>query len=306
MTSRTSLISLMLVLLVGCRASTPEHQLSIRHADSVWQIAYETHSDELAQATLEPVLQNQISSLYAHYSLDGANSWVHQFNRVTHTEQFEVANEFSAVLRMVKVISDSAQGCFDISFKNQSTMRTKLDAEAFSSDNEHTAHHDKERFLAYGSFARKLDPTVKINLSSLFDSIASESIADFLIGKGIYNFRVSSGQVEIVSGKYKKNNISHTPHLPNAYTEARKLTQGNFDQLAAAKSTRYEHNQYASVGSPDKLKYAHQPAITVYHDNAIRAQVWAHALACLSEESRQLVAKGNNIQVVLEETQKQG
>ncbi|NMH58830.1 FAD:protein FMN transferase [Alteromonas ponticola] len=292
MNKRISLLLLLSLILASCRSYINEYQFTISHAGFSVDVTYETTSEDLSNDTIQPVLQAHLAKLHDDYASNVSNSWVSQFNQAENSDQLTVPSEFSAILRMTKLISDTADGCFSIASSWPDDMNKRSDVSE--------TNVAKEVFLAYGGFVRKIDPAAKIDLAPLFNSIVSESIADQLSAKGINNFKVSAKQVEIISGKYKATDVMFEKAQSHAFVEAKKLTQGNFNKIAAASS-----NQDSRMELTDR-EQSRFPAVIVYHDDAVRAQIWANALACLSPEQRQLVARGNNIQAVFEETSEQG
>ncbi len=290
-TIRIVLLLTFLQLLMGCSEKT-QNELTFTYEGTTWSVLYK---DEVGTERVKPRLTEALNQLDSQFSES-----ISQFNALDNTKPLQVSRMFSETLRLSKMISDNARGCFDITAAPVLDLWNKGETvpqpEAIEQSLENVG---SDKYLAYGNFVRKLSPAVEVSLTPLIESIRTRALANNLIALDIHHFSITSPSTTLVSGSYgdkvksiKLQSDMSSEKLLSSMSELNQtFATVNLDALNSTRKIMID----ARTGRPvphDGL------SVTVLHDDVIRAQAWANSLACLGVEDGMSVAKGSSIRAI--------
>tara|TARA_X000001388_G_scaffold33314_1_gene23437 strand:+ start:2137 stop:3108 length:972 start_codon:yes stop_codon:yes gene_type:complete len=279
--------------LASC-GSEKEQTFSILHEGSEWTVKF---ADETNIDHVKSLVTDALNNADEVFSDNSTQSFTHQFNQKNNTEPFEVSREFSETLRLSKMISDSAKGCFDITVEPVNALwlhkENKPQKEAIS---DALSYVGNDKYLAYGSFVRKLNPGVQITLSRLMDSIRTKAVAEKLIASEIRNFSIISSHTAFLSGSYDIKEKSTPVSSDDLAKQLATLTTAPTETFATVSLEDNHTLKRLLIDARTGKPVSHGPlTVTVLHDDVVRAQAWANSLLCLGEDEGMVLAKANSI-----------
>lgn len=279
--------------LASC-GSEKEQTFSILHQGREWTVKF---ADETNIDHVKSLVTDALNNADEVFSDNSTQSFTHQFNQKNNTEPFEVSREFSETLRLSKMISDSAKGCFDITVKPVNALwlhkENKPQKEAIS---DALSYVGNDKYLAYGSFVRKLNPGVQITLFRLMDSIRTKAVAEKLIASEIRNFSIISSNTAFLSGSYDNKEKSALVSSNDLAKQLATLTTAPSETFATVGLEEHHTRQSLLIDARTGYPVSHSSlTVTVLHDDVVRAQAWANSLLCLGENEGMVLAKANSI-----------
>tara|TARA_A200000113_G_scaffold27528_1_gene23143 strand:- start:1945 stop:2916 length:972 start_codon:yes stop_codon:yes gene_type:complete len=287
-------------LLAGC-GTEKEQTMSILHQGSEWTVKF---ADETNIDHVKSLVTDALNNADEVFSDKSTQSFTHQFNQKNNTEPFEVSREFSETLRLLKMISDSAKGCFDITVEPVNALwlrEAKIPPEEAISDA--LSYVGNNKYLAYGNFVRKLNPGVQITLSHLLESIRTKAVAQKLIASEIRNFSIISSHTAFLSGNYDNDEKSTLVSSDDLAKQLATLTTAPTETFATVSLEDNHTLNRLLIDARTGKPVSHNPlTVTVLHDDVVRAQAWANSLLCLGEDEGMVLAKANSIKAFFVKT----
>ncbi|MDO9106207.1 MAG: FAD:protein FMN transferase [Methylovulum sp.] len=247
-----------------------------------------TVDDELAR----------LDQLLSNYRPDSA---IEQLNKTLSSEPLTVNEEIIALVEQARLVSQATNGCYDLTikplfdlwgFKNdklsipdQTTLAAALKEVGFAQIEVLDATH-----------LRKLNPELKIDLSSIAQGYSVGRIATLLERQGIEHYLVEIGG-ELQTRGSKPDGESWRIALEKPLSGERTMnkiiaigqteplavmTAGTYRHFFDADGKRYSHILDAKTGRPIEH---HTVSVTVLGADPTQADAWDTALLCLGRQA---------------------
>lgn len=157
---------------------------------------------------------------------------------------------------------------------------------------------------------RKLDPEVKIDLSSIAQGYTVTATANLLENQGIQNYLVEiGGEMKVKGHNAKGNSWRVAIEKPSPFSRevqrildihqmngAAIMTAGTYRNFFEEKGHTYSHILNPKTGSPVTH---HLLSVTVLHDDPTWADAWDTALLCVGETEAAKIAEAEHLKVLL-------
>lgn len=247
--------------------------------------------------TIKPLVDTElgrIDKLLSNYRPDSA---IEQLNAIASDEPQTVDAEIIGLIEQARVVSVASQGCYDLTIKplfdlwgfkaNQFSQPTEASLQATLKE----VGFDKIRVLD-STHLQKLNPKLRIDLSSIAQGYSVGRIAALLEQQGVDNYLVEIGGELQTRGQKPDGEpwrIALEKPLPDertlqkiitiAQTEPMAvMTSGTYRHYFDANGKRYSHILDARLGVPVEHDTV---SVTVFHNDPTQADAWSTALLCL-------------------------
>jgi thiamine biosynthesis lipoprotein len=238
----------------------------------------------------------RIDKLLSNYRPDSA---IEQLNATVTSEPVAVDAEIIALIEQARAVSLASAGCYDLTVKplfdlwgfkkdklsvpDEATLQATLKSVGFAKIEVLDATH-----------LRKLNPALKIDLSSIGQGYAVSRIAKLLEQQGVGDYLVEIGGELQTRGQKPAGEpwrIALEKPLPGERTLQKIMTIAQTEPLAIMTSgtyrhyfdlngKRYSHILDANTGAPVNHNTV---SVTVFHTDPTQADAWSTALLCLGQ-----------------------
>ncbi|WP_235048855.1 FAD:protein FMN transferase [Methylomonas sp. MK1] len=310
-----SLLLLSLILL-GCRDTPREAEVSGDAQGTTYHIKLVLNE---GSASLEEV-SHQITAVLAEIDAQMSNyredSEISRLNGQESSDWLSVSPEIAGLLAIADQVYRRSEGCYDL------TVKPLFDLWGFSK-HENRVPTDQEiaeliphigmpllEIDAAGHRIRKIDPKLKIDLSSIAQGYSVGMIAQRLDALGIEHYLVEIGGEMLVKGrKANGDDWRIGVEMPTSPTRDLQkiidiketkgtaiMTAGTYRNFFEDQGQNYSHILNPKTGKPVDH---HLRSVTVIHDNPTWADAWDTALLCVGESKAMQIAEAENLRVLL-------
>ena len=259
---------------------------------------------------------NRLDKLLSNYRND---SDIEILNKTLSREPIAVNEEIISLIEQARIVSVASQGCYDLTIKPLFDL-WGFKAEKFFAPDEATLQatlndvgFNKIEVLDK-THLRKLNPELKIDLSSIAQGYSVSRIAALLEKQHIENYLVEIGgelQTRGVKPDGEPWRIALEKPLPDERTLQKIITIGQSSPQAIMTSgtyrhyfdvngKRYSHILDARTGSPINHNTV---SVTVFDADPTHADAWSTALLCLGREAGVEAANKSGIAALFIENQ---
>jgi thiamine biosynthesis lipoprotein len=281
-------------------SSDEPHTFSGPTMGSLYHVTVDEDLTDSEQARVRSVIDERLAHVERLLSTYDSTSEVSRFNRHASVEPFAVSGEVLEVLVLARDVSGRSEGALDV------TVAPLVDAWGFGPVERDGAIPDETTLAALlplvgyerlvidevaGTVA-KLDPAIRIDLSSVGQGYAVDAVAAALADLGLASFLVElSG--ELRSAGVRRDGTPwrvgiEAPAVGVAdlwgtveLTDEGISTSGDYLNYLDIDGVRYSHLVDPRTGRPVRMLGA---AVTVVHESAAVADAWDTALAVLGPD----------------------
>ncbi len=266
------------------------------------------HKKTVIHSEIDQLLRdiNQTMSTYQ------ADSEISLFNANTSVNWIPISKDFHHVIESALSISVLSKGYFDI------TVSPLVNLWGFGPKVKVNTPKDEEISLALSHIGyqklkikndpaalKKMDPLLKIDLSSIAKGYAVDKVSEYLSSKAINNHLVEIGGEVKARGKNFSakawriaiENPDENTRTLNATLELEDTavaTSGDYRNYYVENNQRLSHIIDTKTGYPVKHKLA---SVTVINDSAMLADAWATTLMVLGEKKGKQLVLEQDLQV---------
>jgi len=292
---KLSLFFTAIFLLCGCEQPTVE-KISGEAQGTTYHISFWSAQPTNILAIKQAVDDEfkRIDQLLSNYRPDSA---IEQLNSTLSSEPQAVNEEIIALIEQARTVSVASANCYDLTIKplfdlwgfktnkfsppSQEILQSTLQEVGF-----------EKILIVDKTHLRKLNPELKIDLSSIAQGHTVGRIAAILEQQGIDNYLVEIGG-ELQTRGHKPEGVAWRIALEKPLSEERTLqkiitieqaeplsvmTSGTYRHYFDDHGKRYSHILDARTGIP----VGHSTvSVTVFHNNPTQADSWSTALLCL-------------------------
>jgi len=287
------------VTLPGCEKPGQVQKFNGEAQGTTYHISFWSAQTADAQALKKAVDAefSRLDQLLSNYRPDSA---IEQFNKTVSSEVLPVNDEVIALIEQARIVSQASNGCYDLTIKplfdlwgfkddklaipDQASLQATLKEVGFAKIDVIDAGH-----------LRKLNPELRIDLSSIAQGYSVTRIAKVLEQQGIENYLVEiGGELQTRGNKpgdepwrialEKPLSGERTMHKIITIGQPEPLaimTSGTYRHYFDADGKRYSHILDATNGRPVEH---HTVSVTVLHADPTQADAWSTALLCLGRE----------------------
>jgi thiamine biosynthesis lipoprotein len=257
-----------------------------------------------------------IDAVISNYRPDSA---IEQLNATISDQPLTVDSTITALITEARAVSVASHGCYDITIKPlfdlwgfKGDKLTPPSAQALQSALQ-AVGFDKIDVLGAGQL-RKLNPTLRIDLSSIGQGYSVGRLANILAQQGINDYLIEIGGELVIHGQKPDGEpwrvalekpLSGERTLQKVMTIRQTeslaiMTSGTYRHYFDVQGKRYSHILNAHTGAP----VSHQTvSVTVLHHDPTQADAWSTALLCLGRADGMAVAQHAGIAALFIEQQ---
>lgn len=293
-------LSLYLLVLMLCACAKPEElqkfggmaQGTSFHI-SFWQ-APENKKD---LNTIKQLVEAELTRLDKVVSNYRDDSLIEQFNAINSSEVQALDPEIVALIQEARQISEATSGCYDLTIKplfdlwgfkgdqlnvpDESTLQATLKLVGF-----------KQLETVDAAHVRKLNPKLRVDLSSIAQGYSVARVAALLEQQGIENYLVEIGGEVQTRGQKPDGSawrVAIEKPLPNERTLQKVITVNRTGTLAVTTAGTYRHffdlngKRYSHIlDARTGVPVTHETvSVSVISESAEKSEVWDTALLCL-------------------------
>jgi thiamine biosynthesis lipoprotein len=297
----TRLYKLLVILAVtltffGCSKPPEIQKISGNAQGTTYHISFWS-PEKVDVANIQQIVEAEFNRLDMQLSNYRKDSVIEQLNATVSSEPLAVSEEIIALIEQARVVSVASGGCYDLTIKplfdlwgfngdkltppSPETLQTALQQVGF-----------KQIKIVDATHIQKLNPNLKIDLSSIAQGYSVSRMVGLLEQQGITNYLVEIGG-ELQTRGHKPDaspwRVALEKPLSSERTMQKIVTIKQIEPLAVMTSGTYRH--YFDV---DGKRYSHildaktgipvnhnTVSVTVLHDNVTQADAWSTALLCL-------------------------
>lgn len=310
------LISLVLVGLTACQAPLNETELSGETQGTTYHIKMVQDEKPVDLALIGKLVDEVFKNIDEKLSNYREDSEISRLNQVESTDWQQASAEIVELTDIARQVYDKSQGCYDLTVKpifdlwgfskHENRVPTADEVQAVL---QHVGM-DKLEIDKANSRLRKLDPKIKIDLSSIAQGYTVATVARLLESQGIQNYLVEIGGEMKVKGHNASGKAWRVAiEKPTAFTREIErvleihqehgtaiMTAGTYRNFFESGGKTYSHILNPKTGSPVTH---HLLSVTVLHDDPTWADAWDTALLCVGEEEAARIAEAENLKVLL-------
>ncbi len=247
------------------------------------------------------------------------DSVIEQFNATVSSEPLAVSEEIISLIEQARVVSEASEGCYDLTIKPlfdlwgfNGDKLTPPDAASLQAALKQIGF--KQIKIVDATHIQKLNPQLRIDLSSIAQGYSVARMVAVLEKQGIENYLVEIGGELQTRGK-KPDSSSWRVALEKPLSGERTMqkivtinrseplsvmTSGTYRHYFDVDGKRYSHILDAKTGNPVDHNTV---SVTVLHENPTTADAWDTALLCLGRTRGMEVANKAGIAVLFIEQQ---
>jgi thiamine biosynthesis lipoprotein len=297
----TRLYKLLVILAVtltffGCSKPPEIQKISGNAQGTTYHISFWS-PEKVDVANIQQIVEAEFNRLDMQLSNYRKDSVIEQLNATVSSEPLAVSEEIIALIQQARVVSIASGGCYDLTIKplfdlwgfngdkltppSPETLQTALQQVGF-----------KQIKIVDATHIQKLNPNLKIDLSSIAQGYSVSRMVGLLEQQGITNYLVEIGGELQTRGQKPDTSpwrVALEKPLSSERTMQKIVTIKQIEPLAVMTSGTYRH--YFDV---DGKRYSHildaktgvpvdhnTVSVTVLHDNVTQADAWSTALLCL-------------------------
>lgn len=315
---RQIIILLTSFILLACTPQSEVKKLSGEAQGTTYHISFwsEQPSDT---AAIEQLIKGEFARLDAEISNYRPDSRIEKLNATNSSEPLETTPEIIGLIETARHVSVASDGCYDL------TIKPLFDLWGFKAEKLHIPSAEelqntlqiigfKQINVLDATHIQKLNPKLRIDLSSIAQGYSVARMAGLLEQQGIGNYLVEIGGELQTKGKKpdgsawrvaveKPLSSERTMHKVLTIQQTEPLavmTSGTYRHYFDQDGKRYSHILDAKTGKPVE----HQTvSVTVLHGNSTEADAWSTAMLCLGKERGLAVANQAGIAVLFIEQQ---
>lgn len=304
------------IALPGCQSQNSETELtgSIQGTTYHIKIVQDQRSVDIEQ--LRKLVEETFNNIDVKLSNYRDDSEISRLNQQQTSDWLTVSAEIAELVDIAKQVYQRSQGCYDL------TVKPIFDLWGFSKhENRVPTQEEINNVLLHvgmprveidraNSRIRKLDPEIKIDLSSIAQGYTVTATAKLLESQGIQNYLVEIGGEMKVKGHNAKGNPWRVAiEKPSPFSrEVQRIldihqtngtaimTAGTYRNFFAEQGHTYSHILNPKTGSPVTH---HLLSVTVLHDDPTWADAWDTALLCVGETEAAKIAETEHLKVLL-------
>ncbi|MDD5274047.1 MAG: FAD:protein FMN transferase [Methylovulum sp.] len=293
-------IFLSAALLFGCSQPTVQKFAGTAQG-TTYHVSFwaKTTTDTQAIKLLADAEFSRLDKLLSNYRPD---SQIEQLNATISSEPQQVSGEIIGLIEQAQLVSVASQGCYDLTIKPLFDL-WGFKADKFSAPDPATLQATLKKEVGFAKIEvldsthlRKLNPQLRIDLSSIAQGYSVARIAALLEQQGIGNYLVEIGGELQTRGKKPDGEawrIALEKPLPDERTMQKIITINQPEPLAIMTSGTYRHyfdvngKRYSHIldarsGAPIEHDTV---SVTVIHGDPTQADAWSTALLCLGREA---------------------
>jgi len=285
---------------------------------TTWSLIVTSPPAELNQAALQTQIDSVLQRIDKQISTYRPDSEISQFNASQSTDWFAVSPEIAKLVEQSGRLSEITNGAFDVtvnplvklwkfgpSRKTTATLEIPS-AEAIKECMEKVGY--RKLLTRHETPAlKKSNPQLSIDLSSIGEGHALDSIGSLLEARGLKNYLVELGGEVRARGRgprgtFWRAGIERPEHLGRDIECAVELqnsglaTSGNYRNFYVINGKRYAHIIDARTGHPVEHNLA---AASVIATESAHAGILSTAMMALGPDDALALAKRENIAVLL-------
>ncbi|MGH8547350.1 MAG: FAD:protein FMN transferase [Methylococcales bacterium] len=288
----------MIFSLAGCSQPEPLQSLGGFAQGTTWQVRFWSH-EKPDPALVRRFIETEFSRLDQVLSNYRPDSVIETFNSRDDTDARTVGPEIVALIQQARIVSEASSGCYDLTIKSLFDL-WGFNGETLTPPDDTKLQHtlartgfQKLQILAPDRL-RKLEPAVRVDLSSIAQGYSVQRIAGVLESRGIHHYLVEIGGELQIKG-HKPDGSAWRIGIERPWSGERSLektliiqrdaptavmTSGTYRRFFDIQGRRYSHILDARTGRT----VAHNTvSVTVVHDDASQADAWSTALLCLGK-----------------------
>jgi thiamine biosynthesis lipoprotein len=250
-------------------------------------------------ASIKQLVEAEFSRLDTQLSNYRKDSVIEQLNATVSSEPLALSEEIIGLIEQARVVSVASDGCYDL------TIKPLFDLWGFNGDKltppDNVALQAALKQVGFtqikivdASHIQKLNPQLRIDLSSIAQGYSVSRMVALLEKQGIENYLVEIGGELQTRGKKPdatpwrvalEKPLSSERTMQKVVTINRNeplavMTSGTYRHYFDVNGKRYSHILDAKTGSPVDHTTV---SVTVLHDNPTQADAWSTALLCLGK-----------------------
>jgi thiamine biosynthesis lipoprotein len=280
----------------GCSKPPEIQKISGSAQGTTYHISFWS-PEKIDTTNIQQIVEAEFNRLDMQLSNYRKDSVIEQLNATVSSEPLAVSEEIIALIEQARVVSIASGGCYDLTIKplfdlwgfngdkltppSPETLQAALQQVGF-----------KQIKIVDATHIQKLNPNLKIDLSSIAQGYSVSRMVGLLEQQGITNYLVEIGG-ELQTRGHKPDaspwRVALEKPLSSERTMQKIVTIKQIEPLAVMTSGTYRH--YFDV---DGKRYSHilnaktgvpvdhnTVSVTVLHDNVTQADAWSTALLCL-------------------------
>jgi thiamine biosynthesis lipoprotein len=312
-----ALLFLLTAILSGC-SEPPLQKFAGAAQGTTYHVSFWT-TQPLDTNTIKVLADAEFSRLDKLLSNYRPDSEIEQLNATISSEPQTVNEEIIGLIEQARTVSTASAGCYDL------TIKPLFDLWGFKADKfSAPTPAALQATLKEVGFAkievldkthlRKLNPHLRIDLSSIAQGYSVARISALLEQQGINNYLVEIGGELQTRGK-KPSGEAWRIALEKPLSEERTMqkiitinqseplsvmTSGTYRHYFDVNGKRYSHILDARLGVPVEHNTV---SVTVLHNDPTQADAWSTALLCLGREAGLAAANKAGIAALFIENQ---
>ncbi len=288
----------MTFLFLGCSQPPEIQKISGDAQGTTYHISFWS-PQAVDTASIKQLVETEFTRLDMQLSNYRKDSVIEQLNATISSEPLALSEEIIGLIEQARVVSIASEGCYDLTIKplfdlwgfngdkltppSPETLQAALQQVGF-----------KQIKIVDATHIQKLNPQLRIDLSSIAQGYSVSRMVALLEQQGIENYLVEIGGELQTRGKKPEGTawrVALEKPLSSERTMQKIVTINRSEPLAVMTSGTYRH--YFDVGGK---RYSHilnaktgvpvnhnTVSVTVLHDNPTQADAWSTALLCLGK-----------------------
>lgn len=312
------LLAVVTLILFGCTKPQEVQKIGGEAQGTTYHVSFWSAQASDTQAVQKSVDAEfvRLDKLLSNYRPDSA---IEQLNTIQNSQPQAVNEEIIGLIEQARVVSLASNGCYDLTIKPlfdlwgfKGDKLTPPDNAALQATLQKVGFNQIE--IIDASHLRKLNPELRIDLSSIAQGYSVGRIVKLLEQQGIENYLVEIGGELQTRGKKPDNEpwrVALEKPLPGERTMHKIITVQQTEPLAIMTSgtyrhffdvdgKRYSHILDAKSGRPVEH---HTVSVSVLHADPAQADAWSTALLCLGKNAGLEAANKSGIAALFIEQQ---
>ena len=303
---------------LGCSKPQEVQKISGDAQGTTYHISFWS-PQAIDKASIQQAVEAEFNRLDTQLSNYRKDSVIEQLNATVSSEPIAVSEEIVGLIEQARAVSVASGGCYDLTIKPlfdlwgfNGDKLTPPDAATLQAALKQVGFNQLK--IVDTTHIQKLNPQLKIDLSSIAQGYSVSRMVSVLEQQGIENYLVEIGGELQTRGQKPDASpwrIALEKPLSSERTMQKVVTINRIEPLAIMTSGTYRH--YFDV---DGKRYSHildantgipvdhnTVSVTVLHDNPTQADAWSTALLCLGKTKGLEVANQAGIAVLFIEQQ---
>jgi thiamine biosynthesis lipoprotein len=270
-------------------------------------------------ASIQKSVEAEFTRLDEQLSNYRKDSLIEKLNATVSSEPLAASEEIISLIEQARVVSEASEGCYDLTIKPlfdlwgfNGDKLTPPDAASLQTALKQIGF--KQIKIVDATHIQKLNPQLRIDLSSIAQGYSVGRMVSLLEKQGIENYLVEIGGELQTRGKKPDDSawrvalekpLSGERTMQKVVTINRSeplsvMTSGTYRHYFDVDGKRYSHILDAKTGRPVDHNTV---SVTVLHENPTTADAWDTALLCLGKTRGMEVANKAGIAVLFIEQQ---